>query len=100
MLIHSIQCSIIRTSVTSLIIYTCMCHIINSSQVRLEVLQVVTMRISVTRNVMTLPLSQRQMELEVPLKCWQISTRMWYHIPDDSNIQSPISLTYVDTFNQ
>jgi len=77
-----------------------MCHIINTSQVRREVLQVMTMRISVTRNVMSLPLSIRQMmELEVPLKCWYISTRMWHHIPDDSNIQSPISLTYVDTFN-
>jgi len=74
-------------------------HIINSSQVRLEVLQVVIMRITVTRNVMSLPLSKRQMELEIPLKCWQISTRMWHHITDDSNIQSPISLIYVDTFN-
>jgi len=99
MLIHSIQCTFIRTSVIFLINYTCMCHTINSSQVRLGVLQVVTMKISVTRNVMTLPLSKRQMELEVPLKCWQISTTMWYHISDDSNIQSPISLTYVDNFN-
>jgi len=92
MLKHSIQCIIVRTSVIFLINYLCMRHIINFSQVRLEVLQVVIMRISVTRNVMSLPLSKRQMELEVPLKCWQISTRMWHHIPDDSNIQSPISL--------
>lgn len=65
----------------------------------LEVLQVVTTRISVTGNVMSLFLSTRQVELEVPSKCWQISTRMWHHIPDDSNTQSPISLTYVATFN-